>query len=323
MKRKVLVWLKRPFLLVFWFLKRMICRLQPAGKKLVRRRKRIYETHIEKLLKFQNSSPFNQISAPPWKLKVSGACLVLGKYVSSQVYHCARSNRWQEIYGFILGKRFGDLFIGITFVPIANILRSRVAALPDYEHVLQLKREVASRFPELEIVCTVHSHPSGVLIPSTADKICFLADDHPNIIVSPCRLLFGSPIQRLAAFYHSAGKVRRIKLFETDNRDVELKDIDFKELEPSKEELLAGGELATEIDFGIYKIRMVSHPNLSLKKLSQKLSELFGKRIGFVLLYKKGEEWAYDPDLKVVDFFLKDCDHLVFPEIFEEVDDEY
>ena len=319
MKRKVLVWLERPFLLVFWFFKRMICRLQPVGKKLVRRRKRIYETHIEKLLKFCDSSPFNQISAPPWKLKVSGACLVLGKYVTTQIYHCARSNRWIEIYGFVLGKRFGDLFIGITFVEITNILRSSNSALADYEHVLQLKREIASRHPELEIVCTVHSHPGGAIRPSLQDKIAFMMDDHPNIIVSPSRLLFGSPIKRMAAFYHSAGKVREIKLFETGKKEVELEDIDFKELEPSKEELLNVGELATEIDFSIFKIWIVSHPNLSLKKLSQKLSELFGEKIGFVLLYKEGEEWVYDPNMKVIDFVLKDGKHLIFPEFFEEV----
>ena len=322
MKRKILVWLKRPFLLVFWFFKRMICRLSPVGKKLMKRRKKIYETHINDLIKFKDKSPLDIVSVPPWKLKVSGACLVLSKYVSSQVYHCARSNRWLEIYGFILGKRFGDLFVGITFIEITNILRSSNSALADYEHVLQLKREIASRHPELEIVCTVHSHPGGIIRPSLQDKIAFMMDDHPNIIVSPCRLLFGSPIKRLAAFYHTAGKVRKIKLFETDKKEVELEDIDFKELEPSKEELLNVGELATEIDFNIFKVWMVSHPNLSLKKLSQKLSEIFGKRIGFVLLYKEGEEWVYDPDLKVVDFFLKNGEHLIFPEFFEEVDDE-
>jgi len=318
MKRKILAWLKRPFLLVFWFFKRMICRLPLAGKKLMRRRKKIYETHINDLIKFKDKSPLDIVSVPPWKLKVSGACLILGKYVSSQVFHCAHSNRWMEIYGFILGKRLGDLFIGITFIEITNILRSSNSALADYEHVLQLKREIASRYPELEIVCTVHSHPGGLLIPSLPDKICFLSDPHPNIIVSPCRLLFGSPIKRLAAFYHTAGKVRKIKLFETDKKEVELEDIDFKELEPSKEELLNVGELATEIDFGIFKVWMVSHPNLSLKKLGQKLSELFGKRIGFVFLYKE-DEWVYDPDMKVIDFVLKDGPHLVFPEFFEEI----
>jgi len=319
MKRRILAWMKRPFLLVSWFFKRILSRLHLFGEKLARTRKKIYETHVSNPIEFNNESPFNKISSPPWKLIVSGASLILGKYVSSQVYHCAHSNRWMEIYGFILGKRLGDLFIGITFVEITNILRSSNSALPDYEHVLQLKREIASRYPELEIVCTVHSHPGGLLIPSLPDKICFLGDDHPNIIVSPCRLLFGSPIKRLAAFYHTAGKVRKIKLFETDKKEVELEDIDFKELEPSKDELLNVGELATEIDFGIFKVWMVSHPNLSLKKLGQKLSELFGKRIGFVLLYKEGEEWVCDPDLKVLDFFLKDGKHLIFPEFFEEV----
>ena len=184
-----------------------------------------------------------------------------------------------------------------------------------------MKREVASRFPDLEIVCTVHSHPQSYFLwPSKADKICFLGDDHPNIIVSPMRLLWGSPIKRLAAFYHNSGKVRKIKLYEIDKKEVELKDIDIKELAPSKEELLNVGELATEIDFGIYKIWLVSHPNLSLKKLGNKLSELFGKKIGFVFLYKEANSgWIYDPNLKVVDFFLKDGDHLVFPEFFEEV----
>ena len=78
--------------------------------------------------------------------------------------------------------------------------------------------------------------------------------------------------------------------------------------------------MATEIDFGIYKIFFVSSPNLTLKKLGKKLSEIFGKKIGFNFLYKeKDKGWMYDPAMKVVDFFLKDGDHLVFPEFFEEV----
>jgi len=322
MKRKILVWLKKPFLLVFWFFKRIACRLPLAGKKLMKRRKKIYETHINDLIKFKDKSPLDMVSAPPWSLSISGSVLVLGKYLSSTIYHIARSHRYVEIYGFILGKRIGDLFIGVTFREITNILHSSNSALADYEHVLQLKREITSRYPELEIVCTIHSHPGGIIRPSLQDKIAFMMDDHPNIIVSPSRLLFGSPIKRMAAFYHSAGKVRKIKLFETDKKEVELEDIDFKELEPSKEELLNVGELATEVDFSVFKVWMVSHPNLSLKKLSLKLSELFGKKIGFVLLYKEGEEWVYDPDLKVVDFFMKDGEHLIFPEFFEEVDDE-
>ncbi len=317
MIKNILTLLKRSFLLIFWFFKRIICQIPHVRKKLMRKRKRIYETRIEQLLKFSNESPFNQISAPPWKIKVTGACLVLGKYLSSTIYHIVRSHRYVEIYGFILGKRFGDLFIGITFREVTNILHSSNSALPDLEHVFQLKREIASRYPELEIVCTVHSHPGGWLAPSLADKICFLSDPHPNMIVSPCRLLWGSPIKRLAAFYHSAGKVRKIKLHEIDKKEPELKDIDFKDLQPSKEELIKGGELATEIDLGIYKVWILSHVNLSLKKLSQKLSELFGKKIGFIPLFKQ-DDWVYDPEMKLVDFFLTDGDHLLFPEFFEE-----
>jgi len=319
MKINIFNWLKRPFVLLYWALKRIILYPFHWVKRLKRKRKKIYETHIYDLIKFKDKSPLDMVSSPPWKISVTGICLVLGKYVTTQIFHCARSNRWLEIYGFILGKRFGDLFIGNTFVEITNILHSSHAALPDYEHVLELKKEIASRYPELEIVCTCHSHPGGIILASRQDRIAFSLDNHPNIIVSPNRLLFGSPIKRMVAYHNFMGKVRRIKIFETDKQDVELEDIDFKELEPSKEELLNIGELATEIDFGIFKVWMVSHPNLSLKKLSLKLSELFGKRIGFAFLYKEGEEWVYGPDLKVVDFFLKDGEHLIFPEFFEEV----
>jgi proteasome lid subunit RPN8/RPN11 len=287
---------------------------------MIRLRKKIYKTHINDLIKFKDKSPLDMVSAPPWMLMVSGACLVLGKYVSSQIYHTARSDRWIEIYGFVLGKRLGNLFIGITFFPVTNILRSSIAALPDLEHVSQLKREVASRFPDLEIVATIHSHPNSILIPSNADKVCFLKDNHVNIIAAPRRLLWGSPIKRLAGFYHSAGEIRRIKLFEIDKKEPELKDIDFMDLHPSNEELMDVGELTIEIAFGIYKVWIVSHPNLSLKKLSQKLSELFGKKIGFILIYQeKNKEWVYDPDMKVIDFFMQKGEHLVFPEFFEEV----
>ena len=213
----------------------------------------------------------------------------------------------------------GDLFIGETVFEVNNILQSTTSALADLSHVFEIKRDVASRFPDLEIVCTCHSHPqSGILWPSKADKLCFLADDHPNLIISSRRLLWGSPIKRLAAFYHSSGKVRRIKLHEVDKKEVELRDIDIKELVPSKEELLDIGEIATEVDFGIYRIWLVSHPNLTLKKLSKKLSEMFGEKIGFVFLYKE-DFWINDPNMKVVDYFLKEGDHLVFPEFFEEV----
>ena len=187
MKRKIFVLLKRPFILIFWFFKRIASRLQYLGYRISRKRKKVYETHIQELLKFKDNSPLNHLSLPPWSLHIAGACLVLGKYVSSQIYHCARSNRWIEIYCFVLGRRLGDLFIGETFFEVTNILRSSNSALPDLEHVAQLKREVASRFPELEIVATIHSHPGGWLIPSLADKICFLADSHPNIIVSSFR----------------------------------------------------------------------------------------------------------------------------------------
>lgn len=318
MKQKILVCTKRCFLLLFWFIKRKLLRLSFLGKTLMQKRKIVYDIHMSDFLKFKKESPLNHLSAPPWKLSVSGACLVLGKYVSSQIYHTARSDRWIEIYGFVLGKRLGDLFIGITFFPVTNILRSSNSALPDLEHVSQLKREVSLRFPDLEIVCTVHSHPGGILIPSLADKICFLSDPHPNIIVSPNRLLGGSPIRRLAGFYHSSGKIRRIKLFEIDKKEPELEDMEFKELQPSKEELIDGGELATEVNFDIFKIWVISHPNITLKKLGKKLSEMFGDKISFVFLYRDNE-WMFDPNMKVVDFFLKEGDHLVFPEFFEEV----
>ena len=318
MKRKILVWLKRPFLLVYWFFKRMASRLSLIGERVTRLRKKIYETHVAELLKSSNESPLNRMAVPPYKMKISGTCLVLSKYLSLSIYNEAKSYRWQEIYAFILGKRYGNLFIGITFVPITNELRSPTEAAPDLSHVLELKNVIASRYPELEIVATCHSHPSGILLASDADMKCFKRETTPNIIISPQRLLFGYPIRRMVAYHNFMGKVRKIKLFETDKKEVELEDIDFKELEPSKEELLDIGELATEVDFGIFKVWLVSSPNLSLKKLGLKLSELFGKRIGFVFLFKE-DEWVYDPDLKVADFFLKDGDHLVFPELFEEV----
>ena len=319
MKRRILVWLKRPLLLVYWFFERIASRLSLIGKRMIRLRKKIYETHINDLIKFKDKSPLDTVSAPPWVLSVSGTCLVLSKYVSFQVYHEARSYRWQEIYGFILGRRFGNLFIGITFVPITNKLCSPTEAAPDLYHVMDLKKDISSLYPELEITATLHSHPSGVLVASDADIDCFSREVTPNIIISPQRLLFGSPIKRMVAYHNFMGNVRRIKIFETDKQDVKLEDIDFKELEPSKEGLLDVGELATEIDFEIYKVWIVSHPNLSLKKLSQKLSELFGKKIGFIPIYKEREEWVYDPNMKVVDFVMKEGDHLVFPEFFEVV----
>jgi hypothetical protein len=74
------------------------------------------------------------------------------------------------------------------------------------------------------------------------------------------------------------------------------------------------------VDFGIYRVFIVSTPNLSLQKLCQKLTEVFGKKIGFIPIYKENEKtWVYDPDMKVVDYFLQDGEHLVFPEFFEEV----
>ncbi len=319
MRRLKIGKLKIPFLLVFWFFKRMAARFRYIAYRISRKRKKVYETHIQDLLKFRDDSPFYQIATPPFTIRVSAACVVLGKYVSSTLYHMARSHP-TEIYAFVLGRRLGDLFVGETVFEVNNILQSSTSALADLTHVFEIKREVASRFPDLEIVCTVHSHPSGVLWPSKADKLCFLGDDHPNIIVSSRRLLWGSPIKRLAAFYHNSGKVRKIKLHEIDKKEVELKDIDIKELTPSKEELLDIGEMATEIDFNIYKVWLVSHPNLTLKKLGKKLSELFGDKIGFAFLYKeKNKDWTFDPTMKVIDYFLQDSDHLVFPEFFEEV----
>lgn len=315
---KILFWLKKPFLLLFWLIKRTLFRIPLIGKSLARRRKRVYETHISDLLRFKNESPFNQVSSPPWQLKISGSCLILGKYVSTQIFHAARSNRYMEIMGFVLGKRFSEVFMGNTFVEITNMLHSGTAVLPDFEHVAELKREVASRYPELEVVGTIHSHPNGIIQPSTQDKLAFKFDDHPNIIVSPLPLLWGSPLKRMAAYYHFHGKVRRIRIFETNKRDVELKDIEFKDIAPTKEEMLKSRELATEIDFGVFKVWLVSHPGITLKKLTAKLSELFGKKIRFAFLYKE-KDWVYDPDLSVLDYFMKDGEHLVFPESFEEV----
>ena len=85
MKRKILVWLKKPFLLVFWFFKRMACRLPLAGKKLMKRRKKIYETHINDLIKFKDKSPLDMVSAPPWSRWIYGGGGVLGKYLSSTI----------------------------------------------------------------------------------------------------------------------------------------------------------------------------------------------------------------------------------------------
>ncbi|MCU0849742.1 MAG: Mov34/MPN/PAD-1 family protein [Candidatus Thermoplasmatota archaeon] len=316
--KKILVWLKKPFLLFVWSIKRLFVRTSQMGKSLLRRRKTIYETHISDMLRFKNITPYNDISAPPWKIKVSGTYLVLGKYVSTQIYHNAKSHRFMEVMGFVLGKRFGEVFMGMTFVEVTNALHSSSAALPDFKHVVELKKEVASRYPDLEIVVTIHSHPNGLIQPSGQDKIAFLLDDHPNIIVSPLPLLWGSPLKRMAAYHHSQGKVRRIRIFETDKRDVELKDIEFREIAPSKEELIKSRELTTEIDFGVFKVWMVSHPGVTLKKLNAKLSDLFGKKVRFAFLYKD-ENWTYDPDLSVLDYFVKDGEHLVFPETFEEV----
>jgi len=320
MKIKILTLLKRPFLIVFWFFKRIVCHIPIVGKKLMRKRVRIYETHVEQLLKYSNESPLNCIDAPPFKIKISGACLVLSKYLSLLIYNEARSYRWQEIYGIILGKKFGDLYIGIIFIPVTNKLCSPTAAAPDLNHLMEFKNIIAYRYPELEIVGTCHSHPSGTLAPSDADLECFKRDLAPNVIISPRKLLFGSPLKRMVAYHNFMGHVRKIKLHEIDKKEIDLVDIDFKEFEPSKEELLDFGELTTEITFGKYRIIFVSSPNLSLKKLGNKLSEIFGEKIGFNFLYKeKDKKWVSKPDMKVIDYFLQDGDHLVFPEFFEEV----
>ena len=141
MRRLKIGKLKIPFLLVFWFFKRNFAQLRYIGYRLSRKRKKVYETYFEHLLKYKDESPLNIMTVPPWILRVSGSVLVLGKYVSSQIYHCARSNRWIEIYGFVLGRRLGDLFIGETFFEVTNILRSNNSAAPDLEHVFQMKRE--------------------------------------------------------------------------------------------------------------------------------------------------------------------------------------
>lgn len=318
MKRNVFVWLKRLFLSVYWFFERMLYGISDYGRQIIRRKKRIYATDITKLLEFKDKSPLDQISAPPWNIRISGTCLILGKYVTTQIYHAARSNRWTEIYGFVLGKRFGDLFIGVTFVEITNILRSVSAALPDFEHVQELKEEISSRYPDLQIVSIIHSHPNGLLRPSKADIICFLRDDFPNVIVSPLRLYHGSPINRMAAFYHTAGIVRKIKLLETDKKETEITDINFEDIKPSKAEILKAKELSSEIDFGVFKMRMTFNPSVTVKHVCERLSKEFGNKIKFVLLCNDGN-WIFDPGLNIIDFFMKDGDQLVFPELFEEV----
>lgn len=320
MKRRILVWLKRPFLLAYWFFKRMVLWLPLTGKKLSRKRKKIYETHVEKPLKFSSESPYSHIASPPFTLKISGSCLVLSKYLALTIYNEARSyNRWQEIYAFILGKRFGDLFIGTTFVPITNELFSPTEAAPELSHVMELESVIASRYPELETVCIVHSHPSGILDYSEADRRCFLTNDHPNIIVSPRKLLSGSPLKRMAAYYHYMGEVRRIKIYETDKEEPDLKDIDLNEITPSKEELMDIGELATEVDFGVFKAWITSHPNVTMKQICRKLSGLFGEKMNFIPVYKSEEGWVHDPDMKAVEFFMKNGEHLIFPELLGEV----
>ena len=321
MKRKILTLLKRPFLLVFWFFKRLVSHIPIVGKKLMRKRIKIYETYVEQLSEYRDESPLNCIEVPPFKIKISGACLVLSKYLSLLMYNEARSYRWQEVYGLILGTKFGDLYIGIIFIPVTNKLCSPTAAAPDLNHLMEFKNIIAFRYPELEIVGTCHSHPAGTLAPSDADLECFRRDSAPNVIISPRKLLFGSPLKRMVAYHNFNGKVRKIKLHEIDKKDIDLVDIDYSEFEPSKEELVDFGELTTEITFGKYRIIFVSSPNLSLKKLGNKLAEIFGDKIGFNFLYKEKEKgWVVSKaDMKVIDYFLQDGDHLVFPEFFEEV----
>lgn len=318
MKRKILVLVKRPFLLPYWFLKRIVLWFPQTGKKLYRRRKKIYEAHIEKPPKFGNESPYNYVASPPFTLKLSGACLVLSKYLALTIYNEARSYKWQEVYAYILGKRFGDLFIGTTFVPITNELCSPNEAAPELSHVMEMESVVASNYPELEIVCIVHSHPSGVLDYSDADRECFLANDHPNIIVSPGKLLSGSPLKRLAAYYHYMGQVRRIKIYETDKEEPDLDDVDLNEIAPSKEELMDAGELAIEADFGVFKAWMVASPQVSLKKICRRLSKMFGDKMNFIPAYRGEEGWVNDSDMKAVQFFMTEGEHLIFPELLEE-----
>lgn len=316
MKQSILTFMKKPFLAVYWLLKRNFSRVFNLGDKLKKQRKKIYETHIDDFLNHKDESPLNHLSSPPWKIKVSGSCLIFSKYVSTQIYNCARSKKWMEIYGFVLGKRYGNLFIGITFVEVTNMLRSRVAAMPDPSHLLELEREISAKYPDLEIVSTVHSHPSGVTSPSFADKRCFRRDSHPNIIVSPLRLVFGTSINRMTAYYHFHRKIRKIKIIEIDKKEVELDDIDFDEIKPTDEELLSGRGISIEVDFGIYKVWMVSHPSVTVEKLCDKLTGLFGKEMRFLFLYWD-KEWIFDPEMNLIDFLLHDGDHLVFPELYK------
>jgi len=306
--------LRKALLPVCWLFRRALHLLSSGGRKIARRRKTIYETRVEPLTNFDESSPFGRISIPPWKLRVSGVCLVLTRYVASQIYNCARSNRWMEIYGFVLGKRFGNLFVGVTFIEITNALRSSDSALPEHSHVLQFRREIAARYPDLEIVAEVHSHPSGALIPSEQDRIAFMEVDYPNIIVSPGRLLFGSPLRRMAAFYPLAGKVRRIRILETGGEDAGPGDVDLSSLEPSREELLNSGEIVIEADFGIFKTWVVAHPGATVRELGLRLSRLFGGRIRFLFLHREENGWVHNPGLRIAEYFLKEGEHLLLPE---------
>jgi len=318
MKRKILVLVKRPFLLVWWFLKRIVLWFPQTGKKLARKRKKIYETHVEKPLKFGKKSPYGYVASPPYTLKLSGAALVLSKFLALTVYNEARSYSWQEVYAYILGKRFGDLFIGTTFVPITNKLRSEIEAAPDPSHVMEMESVVASNYPELEIVATLHSHPSGCLSYSEADRQFFLATNHVNVIISPRKLFRSSPLKRLAAYYHYMGEVRRIKIYETDKKEPDLGDVDLNEIAPSKEELMDAGELAIEADLGVFKAWMVASPQVSMKKICHRLSKMFGDKMNFIPAYRGEEGWVNDPDMKAVEFFKQEGEHLIFPELLEE-----
>lgn len=316
--KNILDWSKRPFLLICWFFKRLFFRASNNGLQIVHRKKKVYETSITNLSEYNNKSPLDQISAPPWNIRISGAILILKDFVITQMYHAARSNRYKEICGFVLGKRFGELFIGETFVEITNSLHSRTKALEDVAHVQDLKEEIASRYPDLQIVSTVHSHPNGVLCPSEADIRCFLRDDHPNIIVSPLRLYRSSPVDRIAVYYHYAGAVRQMKLVEIFKKDTEIEDINLDDLKPSKADILKARELSAEIDFNVFRIHMVFNPKAKVKDACEQLSKEFGDKIRFNLLSDDGDR-IFNPDMNIVDFFLSDGKKLVYPELFGEV----
>ena len=138
-----------------------------------------------------------------------------------------------------------------------------------------------------------------------------------NVIVAPRKLLWDSPVKRLAAYYHSSGEIQKIKIYEHDKEDLELKDVDLKEISPSKEELMDIEEITIEVDFGVFNVMISAYPKVTMKQICCKLSELFGNKMKFIPVCRGDEGWLYDSNIKAVDFFLKDGEHLIFPELLE------